>query len=90
MAQSVRMNEMEENIKKMGELLNVVYRKASDAESKVHSLETSLSKLSADVEALKTERTRFSENAVRKEEYDDFMDRLTNSLKKIVEETPSE
>ena len=88
MAQSVRMNEMEEYIKKMGELLNVVYRKASDAESKVYSLETSLSKLSAEVEALKAERSRSGENSVSKEEYEDFMNRLTNSLKMIVQEAP--
>jgi len=56
MAQSVRMNEMEEYIKKMGELLNVVYRKASDAESKVYALEAGLSKLSSEVEALKAEK----------------------------------
>ncbi len=87
MAQSVRMNEMEEYIKKMGELLNVVYRKASDAESKVHSLETSVSKLSAEVESLKADRIQFAENIVTKEEYDGFMDRLTSSLKKIVQET---
>ena len=80
------MNEMEEYIKKMGELLNVVYRKASDAESKVNSLETSVSKLSAEVESLKADRTRFAENIVSKEEYNGFMDRLTSSLKKIVQE----
>ena len=86
MAQSVRMNEMEEYIKKMGELLNVVYRKASDAETKVRSLETSLSKLSAEVESIKAERIRSGENVVSKEDYDDFMNRLTSSLKKVVQE----
>ena len=86
MAQSVRMNEMEEYIKKMGELLNVVYRKASDAESKVYALEAGLSKLSNEVEALKAEKTRSREDFVSKEEYEDFMNRLTNSLKEITQE----
>jgi hypothetical protein len=82
------MNEMEEYIKKMGELLNVVYRKASDAESKVYSLETSLSKLSAEVETLKAEKSRSGENSVSKEEYEEFVNRLTGSLKGIVQEAP--
>jgi hypothetical protein len=86
MAQSIRMNEMEEYIKKMGELLNVVYRKASDAESKVYALEAGLSKLSAEVEALKADKTRSGEDFVSKEEYEEFMNRLTNSLREITRE----
>jgi len=39
MAQSVRFEEMEEYIRRLGELLNLVYKKAVDAESKGNSLE---------------------------------------------------
>lgn len=88
MAQSVRMKEMEDYIKKIGELLNVVYKKVSEVESKSNSLETSLSKLRADVEDLKTENMRLRQNSVSKEEYEEFMGRLTDSLKGVLSEAP--
>jgi molecular chaperone GrpE (heat shock protein) len=90
MAQSVRMREMEDYIKKIGELLNVVYKKVSEAESKTVSLETSLSKLKADVEDLKNENLRFRQNSVSKEEYEEFMSKLVDSLKGLLPEAPQE
>jgi len=90
MAQPVRIKEMEDYIKRVGELLNVVYKKVADAESKVNSLEADLSRLRQEVEALKAENVRFKENAISKEEYEEFMNRLIDSLKGLLPETPKE
>ncbi len=90
MAQSVRMKEMEDYIKKIGELLNVVYKKVSEAESKTNSLETNLSKLKTDVEDLKNENLRLRQNSVAKEEYEEFMNKLVDSLKGLLPESPQE
>ena len=86
MAQSVRIKEMEDYIKKIGELLNVVYKKVSETESKSNSLETSLSKLKADMEDLKAENMKLSQNYVSKEEYEEFMKMLMGGLKGLLPE----
>jgi len=88
LSQSVRMKEMEDYIKKIGELLNVVYKKVSDAESKSNSLEASVSKLRADVEDLKAESMKIKQNSVSKEEYEEFMNKLVDSLKGLLSEAP--
>ena len=88
MAQSVRIKEMEDYIKKIGELLNIVYKKVSEAESKSNSLETSLSKLKDDIEGLKAENMKLRQNSVSKEEYEEFMKMLIDSLKGLLPETP--
>jgi regulator of replication initiation timing len=90
MAQPVRIKEMEDYIKRLGELLNLVYKKMTDTESKVNSLESDLSKLREDVEALKTENMRLKENAISKGEYEEFMNRLIDSLKGLLPEEPRE
>ena len=86
MAQSVRIKEMEDYIKKIGELLNVVYKKVSETESKSNSLETSLSKLKADMEDLKAENMKLSQSYVSKEEYEEFMKMLVGGLKGLLPE----
>ena len=90
MAQSVRMKEMEDYIKKIGELLNVVYKKVAEAESKSNSLEESVSKLRVDVEDLKAENVKLRENSVSKDEYEAFMKMLVDSLKGLLPVTPHE
>ena len=90
MAQSVRVKEMEDYIKRLGELLNIVYKKMTDTESKVNSLEEDLSRLRGEVEALKTEGMRLKEGTISKEEYEEFMNRLIDGLKGLLPETPEE
>ena len=88
MAQSARMKEMEGYIKKVGELLNVVYKKATDVESKIGSLESEIAKLREDVNALKAENARLREDAISKGEYEEFMNRLVDGLKGLLTEAP--
>jgi chromosome segregation ATPase len=86
MAQSVRIKEMEDYIKKRGEFRNIVYKKVSEAESKSNSLETSLSKLKDDIEGLKAENMKLRQNFVSKEEYEEFTKMLIDSLKGLLPE----
>jgi hypothetical protein len=90
MAQSVRMKEMEDYIKKIGELLNVVYRKISEVESKATLLETDVSRLKNQVETLKSENATLKQTVLPKEDYEEFMNRLVDSLKGVLPETPKE
>jgi regulator of replication initiation timing len=84
------MKEMEDYIKKIGELLNIVYKKISEVESKATSLEADVSRIKFDVETLKSENTTLGQNVLSKGEYEEFMNRLVNSLKGLVPETPKE
>jgi len=94
MAQSVRVKEMEDYVKRLGELLNLVYDKMTDMESKVNPLKVDLSRLNKEVEDLKTENMRlkekYEEYAILKEEYEDFMNRFIDGLKGLLPETPRE
>lgn len=90
MAQSVRVKEMEDYIKRLGELLNLVYKKMADTESKVNSLEADLSAVKKEVEDLRAENVRLKENTMSKAEYEDFMNRLIDSFKGLLPETPRE
>lgn len=90
MAQSVRIKEMEDYIKRLGELLNLVHKKMTDTESKVNSLEADISRLKVEVEALKSENVRLKENTISKGEYEEFMNRLIDGLKELLPETSQE
>jgi len=90
MAQSARVREMESYIKKLGELLNLVYKKVTEAESKIESLEGDLSSLREEIEALKTENEKLKENTISKGEYEEFMNRLIDGLKGLLSESPEE
>lgn len=90
MAQSVRMKEMEDYIKKIGELLNVVYKKISEVESKANSLEADISRLEVEIGTLKSENVALRQNVLSKGEYEEFMNRLVSSLKGLLSETSKE
>jgi septal ring factor EnvC (AmiA/AmiB activator) len=84
MSASQRIKEMEEYIKKLGELLNVIYRKIGDTESKISSIEAELSKTNEEIAALKTENVKLTDAAVPKAEYEEFMNRLIDALKGLL------
>jgi chromosome segregation ATPase len=90
MAQSVRLEEMEEYIRRLGELLNLVHKKMLDDESKRNTLEADLARLRKEVEALKNENMGHKDNATSKREYDEFVNCLIESLKGLLTETPRE
>ncbi|MCJ7768797.1 hypothetical protein MUP79_10450 [Candidatus Bathyarchaeota archaeon] len=81
------MKEMEDYIKKIGELLNVVYKKISEVESKANSLEADISRLEVEIGTLKSENVALRQNVLSKGEYEEFMNRLINSLKGLLSET---
>lgn len=88
MAQNVRIKEMEDYIKKIGELLNVVYKKISEVESKVNSLEAEITKLKGEIVTMKAENLKLVQNIISKQEYEEFMTRLVKSLYGVISETP--
>ncbi len=90
MAQSVRMKEMEDYIKKIGELLNVVYKKISEVESKANSLEADIARLKVEIGTLKSENVALRQNVLSKGEYEEFMNRLVSSLKGLLSDTSKE
>ena len=84
MSTSQRIKEMEEYIKKLGELLNLIYKKIGDTESKISSIEAELSRSKEEIADLRTENVKLTEAAVPKAEYEEFMNRLINALKGLL------
>ena len=79
---------MEEYIKKIGELLNVVYKKISEVETKVNALDTEVTRVKNEIVTMKAENLKLVQNIISKQEYEEFMNRLVKSLQGIVSETP--
>jgi hypothetical protein len=92
MAQVQRMKDMEQYIKKLGELMNLVYKKMVDTESRVSSLDSELSRLKTEVGSLKAQGMTPDGGAVPRNEYEAFADGLVRALGSILpkEEVVSE
>ena len=90
MSQSVPVREMESYIKRLGELLKVVYERMTKLEEKVSSLESELARLNGEVEASKSSIDGLRGQSVPREEFDELVSSLTSSLKDLVPETTKE
>jgi len=84
MAQVQRMKDMEQYIKKLGELMNLVYKKMVDTESRVSSLDSELSRLKTEVGSLKAQGMVPDGGAVPRDEYEAFADSLVKALGNIL------
>jgi len=87
MSQSVRVKEMESYIKRLGEILNVVYERMTGLEQKVDNLQSELTRLKGDVEASRASTDVLRSRSASKEEFDELVSSLTSSLKQLVPET---
>ncbi len=90
MTQSVRVKEMESYIKRLGEILNVVYERMTSLEAKVNALQSELDRLKGDVEASRASADALRSRSASKEEFDELVSSLTSSLKQLVPETKEE
>jgi len=90
MTQSVRVKEMESYIKRLGEILNVVYERMTGLEAKVNALQSELTRLKGDVEASRTSTDVQRSRSASKEEFDELVSSLTSSLKQLIPETTEE
>ncbi len=90
MSQSVRVREMESYIKRLGEILNVVYERMTSLEAKVGTMQSELDRLRGEVEASRASTDVLRSRSASKEEFDELVASLTNSLKQLVPETKEE
>ena len=87
MTQSVRVKEMESYIKRLGEILNVVYERMTSLEAKVNSLDSEVTRLKGDVEASRTTIDGLRVQSVPRQEFDELVSSLASSLKELVPES---
>jgi hypothetical protein len=90
MTQSVQVKEMETYIKRLGELLNVVYERMTGLEAKINSLESEVAKLKGDVEVSKSNIDGLRGQSVPRQDFDELVSSLTSSLKALVPESTKE
>ena len=65
MSQVQRTKDIELYVKKLGELLNVLYKRASDVESRLGSVNSELESIKTEMATLKTENAKAGEGMVR-------------------------
>jgi hypothetical protein len=81
MSQVQRTKDIELYVKKLGELLNVLYKRASDVESRLGSVNSELESIKTEMATLKTENAKAGEGMVQKQDYDQFTGALVEALK---------
>jgi hypothetical protein len=81
MSQAQRSRDIELYVKKLGELLNVLYKKTSDVETKLGSVNSELASIKTEMATLKIENAKSGVGMVPKEEYDQFTGTLIEALK---------
>jgi hypothetical protein len=86
MSQTQRTKEIELYVKKLGELLNVLYKKTSDVESRLGSVNSELESIKTEMATLKVENAKAGEAMVPKQEYDQFTGALIEALKTALPE----
>jgi chromosome segregation ATPase len=84
MSQTIRIREMESYIKRLGEVINLVYKKLAETENRVDKVEMENSKLKAEVEDTRSRIETLKSGLVTRSEFDELLSSLTSSLKEVV------
>ncbi len=89
MSQS-KTNELEDYVKRIGNHINAIYSQINEIDKRVKGIED-------EIIALKTESTKnvssitnLKENSVQKLDFDEFVSRLTESLRELIPPIPTE
>lgn len=89
MSQS-RTGELEDVVRRLGAHINLMYTKIDEINSRIKETEDSVTHLRAEVENNNESTSNFKENYVLKTEFDEFVSRLTESLKVLLPPLPTE
>jgi len=92
---SQRTGEIESYVKRVGEHINVIYSRLNEINRKIDEIEGKLTKLKAELTNDANAISDLKISMVQKTEFDEFINRLTESLRELLppveaEETPKE
>lgn len=84
MSQSMGHESLQDYVKRIGEHINLVYKRLGDVEAKLDAISGEVNNLKASLDANKAEVSSLGGSIVLKAEFDEFVARLTDSFKEIL------
>jgi peptidoglycan hydrolase CwlO-like protein len=85
-----QISELEDYIKRMGEHINLIYKRLEEIEGKINAVSGDVNGLKAATETNKVDISNIRENMVSRPDFDDFVKRLTDSFKELFPPIPKE
>lgn len=82
--------ELADYVKRVGEHINLVYKRLEEIEGKLNSLSGEISELKAAIGTNKADIDSLRESVVSKSEFDDFVKKLTESFRELLPPVPKE
>jgi len=81
--------ELEDYVRRLGEHINLMYSKINEINKKIKDTEEITAQLKTDVEENAEGIINIKENIVQKVEFDEFVSRLTESLRDLLPPLPA-
>lgn len=81
--------ELEDYVRRLGEHINLMHSKIDEINKKIKETEDTVAQLRADMENNVDAVSNLKENAVQKTEFDEFVSRLTESLRDLLPPLPA-
>lgn len=80
----IRANEIEDYVKRIGEHINAIYSKINDINRKLKEIEGEVEETKNKSETNENAIENLKENTVQKSDFDEFVSRLTESLRELL------
>ena len=81
---SVRSNELESYVKRLGEHINTIYTRLNELNAKIEEVDSKIAEVRAELKNNANIVTELKEVTVQKVEFDEFVNRLTESLRELI------
>ncbi|MDQ1281121.1 MAG: hypothetical protein QG670_2385 [Thermoproteota archaeon] len=78
-------NELLDYIKRVGENINVIYKRLNDLGTRLDALNKEVNNIKATLESDEASMKNLKNSVVMKEEFDDFVKRLTDSFSAVTQ-----
>jgi peptidoglycan hydrolase CwlO-like protein len=84
----LKTGELENYVKRIGEHINSIYARFNEIDGKIKKIEGKLEEAKANLENNVSAISDLKENFVQKQEFEEFVRRLTDGLKEIIPPAP--
>jgi methyl-accepting chemotaxis protein len=84
-----RTNELEDYVKRIGEHINAIYLKINEVNKKMKEIENEILVMKAESANNVDAIANLKENTVQKSDFDEFVSRLTESLRELLPPIPA-
>ena len=85
-----RASELEGYLKRIGQNIMNMYAKLNELDGKIADLEAKFDNVKGELASASSVVSELKENNFKKDEFDEFVNKLTDGLKELIPEAPSE